>query len=251
MENNKGSKTAKSGLLLQKCLEIQQISLAVKTTLCSQKDIIKQKNNEYIEYPSGKKTDVKLCPYNINIQIKRVSSFDKDRGHHIDRRNMEDLSKYFPDNNKVTNLLHKLMIRKSISKEEKQELTSLMDNRHYLFQLLFDLFLGKQKQFKPTHVLFIDASDKHTYEFYICDVYVLLGYILKSSVVSVKETCVHIGKNIYFQRRGGDKSDKNPNQVQTKFKITLEIKNLSKLVHTCNREFLDDSINDICNNTVS
>jgi hypothetical protein len=251
MEQSKGSTIAKNGLLLQKCLEIQEVLSAVKTILCTEKDIIITKDNEYIDYPSGKKTDVKLCPYNINLQIKRVSSFEKDRGHHIDRRNIEDLSKYFENKHKITSLLQKLMISRCITKEEKQELTTLMDNKHYIFQLLFDLILGKQKQFKPTHILFIDASDKKKYEFYICDVYVLIGYILKSSVVSVKETCVHIGKNIYFQRRGGDKSDKNPNQVQTKFKITLEIKQLLKLIHTCNRKFIDDSINNICNNTIT
>lgn len=56
---------------------------------------------------------------------------------------------------------------------------------------------------------------------------------------------------MYFQRRGGDNTDKRPNDIQTKLRLTPEIKSISTFVCTCKQEFLNDSINNICNNAVS
>lgn len=142
------------------------------------------------------------------------------------------------------------MHTKDISTQQKEQLTALLDDKAAIFNIVTDVLLGKNKHYMPEHMLFIETVDD-SYNVYSCSVHKLIGYILKNIHVSVKETCVHIGKNIYFQRRGGDKTDKSPNDIQTKFKLTPEIKNISTLLCVCKQEFFDNSINNICDNAIS
>lgn len=109
MEKTKNSVVAKNGFAMEKCLEVEELCSALKNMLVSRSQIFKSNGDEYTEYPSGKKTDVKLHPYNVRLQIKRVSSFEKDRGHHVDRRDITEICKFFSANEKIEELLGKLI----------------------------------------------------------------------------------------------------------------------------------------------
>jgi hypothetical protein len=248
---SKNALIAKSGFAMEKCLEMKVILDTIRNQLVSLAEYDKNRKREYLEYPCRKKTDVCLRPYGINIQIKRVASFDKDRGHHVDRRKLKDFCEHFDNNEEIQELIKQLMITKSITQKGKEHLATLLSDKKKIFSLIFDLLLGNDKMYQPTHIMFVDSSQENMYMFYVCSIHALMGHILKTSVVSVKETCVHIGKNIYFQRRGGQKTDKNPNDIQTKLKLTPEIKHLSHLVYVCDRKFVDDCIDNISNNAVS
>lgn len=60
---------------------------------------------------------------------------------------------------------------------------------------------------------------------------------------------VHSCENLtYISRKF---TDKKPNQVQTKLKLTPDIRKLCKLVYVGSQELSDYSIDDICNNAVA
>lgn len=250
MSNSKNSQVAKNGNLTQKCLEVKCIKIAVYEHILSIKDKIARKTCDHIEYPSGKKTDIIVHPYNLKLQVKRVSSFEADRGHHVDRRKLSDFCSHFQNNSQVQRLMQRLMITRDITSEEKEELTELLNDKVAIFNILLEVLLGKIKYFMPDHILFIETV-KDEYAVYICNAHTVIGYILKNMNISVKETCVHLGKNMYFQRRGGDKTDKSPNDIQTKLKLTPEIKNISTLICVCKQELFDNCINNIGHNTIS
>ena len=42
----------------------------------------------------------------------------------------------------------------------------------------------------------------------------------------LKKTCVHLSPNCYLQRKGGDKKDHSPNDIQMKFKFTDSLKKI-------------------------
>lgn len=252
MSITRNALAAKNGNLMQKCLEVKKIRSALTEEIVNLAFLIKEKEckKEYIEYPNGKKCDVVVHPYNIKLQVKRLQSFEKDRGYHVDRRDLNEFSKYFSDKTKVEQLMNKLMISKTISENEKRELVEHIEDKTCLYALIFDLIFGMHKPYRPSHMLFVETQGT-TFKFYMCESYTLFGYIMKHSTVSVKQTCLHIGKNVYFQRRGGDATDKKPNQVQTKLKLTPDIRKLCKLVYVGSQELSDYSIDDICNNAVA
>lgn len=248
-EKSRNATIALSGLRFEKTICTPQV-LEALLSHCSVSHT--QQDDKFVEFPSGKKTDCIVHPQLLKIQIKKICSFQKNRGHHIDRRSLSRMSSFFHETENVETLMKKLFISKNISENEKQQLETLLNkDTHGIFDLILCVFLGEHKYYRPQHIVFIDTSDGEVCRFYICHVHKLIGFLLKHYHVSVKKTCIHFGKNLYLQRRGGSKTDSRPNDIQTKFCVSPEIKDLCILFHECSAKSIDDRLGNIQNNTVS
>jgi hypothetical protein len=60
----------------------------------------------------------------------------------------------------------------------------------------------------------------------------LFDYLKKNIAIRVCNTCLHLSKNIYLQRKGGGSKDKAPDDIQAKFSINQDIINLCDKVTT-------------------
>lgn len=248
-EKSKNATIALSGLRFEKTICIPQV-LEAFLSHCSVND--RNEIENFVEFPTEKKTDCIVHPSLLKIQVKKICSFQKDRGHHIDRRSLSRMSSFFHEKEKIEILMKKLFISKNINDSEKELLRTLLNkDSRGIFDLILCVFLGEHKYYRPQYIVFIDTSDSEVCRFYICHVHKLVGFLLKHHHVSVKKTCIHFGKNLYLQRRGGSKTDSRPDDIQTKFCVSPEIKDLCILFHECPAKSIDDRLGNIYNNTVS
>ena len=65
--------------------------------------------------------------------------------------------------------------------------------------------------------------EKLSWTLYILSLHKLLSFFKNNMDIQVKNTCLHLNKNIYLQRKGGIKNDKKYNDIQTKFVIDENI----------------------------
>lgn len=182
-------------------------------------------------YPHGKKTDVFLAPWNIKFQIKKVCDLGKDRGHHIDRRPMSQFLAFFPEY--LHTHFQSFMLDRSMEQQQKQELQiALAKEKQAWYSWITTVLLGKDSCYAPEYILVVETKDCQKGKVYLLPMGVLIGYMLKHMTVTVKQTCIHIADCMYLQRRGGDNTDRSPNDIQTKLVFNKKIQQLCTLLGT-------------------
>ena len=158
--------------------------------------------------PHGKKTDVVVQfadGTKTNIQNKNG---DNQRGFSVDRRDAADLT----SSEICRHLINGVCLRKG---EERP-----MVGKEYSLPMLETCFLGNDATWTPdyiTHTKMVDGTVQHMS---ICPMPVFMEVLRKEAYDTMvpKRTCVHLSPSIYLQRKGGGKTDKRPDQIQTKWK---------------------------------
>lgn len=173
-----------------------------------------KKIKKIIKGKRGIKYDIKIifqdCTYKC-CQLKKFQDLNG-RGNSFDRRKLENTFKKGKDRN----LIEKLCLKKNITQKEKDDLDK-MDKKDVI-KYLKKCFYGENKKEKPNYWIFIDES-----YIYIISSAKLFKILCKNLNMSAKKTCFHLSENIYIQRKGGDKTDNRPDDIQIKLKIKNNI----------------------------
>lgn len=218
-----GSKTARDGFKVEKIIEHR---------------VVQQKIIEYLQlqapeaqsifpiYPHGKKTDVFLAPWNIKFQIKKIADMEKDRGHHVDRRSIDKFTSFF--NQELKNDFCKFMVDRQMTRSEKDDLCKrLQQQKEAWMNFLTQVIQGNEPPFAPDYFLIVETKNITKGKLHLLCVHTLIGHLLKTLRIQIKETCIHLTPCMYLQRRGGDASDSRPNDIQTKLVLQTELMKLS------------------------
>ena len=197
--------------------------IRVETLLCSQPSV-KTWFTQYFNKPikriakieGRKKSDIQICFEDdsvILVQNKNggpASGSSGGRGWSIDRRNVNDLT----NNADFHTLLESVCLKKG------SECPTVSNNVSR--SLLALCLLGGDPAYMPdyfTHTRVGGCGD--ICELAICDAASLIAGLTEElyETVVAKRTCVHLSPSIYFQRKGGDSADANPDQIQTKMRL--------------------------------
>jgi len=190
--------------------------------------------NNIIKKSHGKKTDnIIIFSDNsiINIQNKKFEYFGG-RGNSFDRRHIKNtfdnqfLRKYLT----YLTLFRPTKRTSNMTNEQKKDFKKLVNNNlndilKYIKKSLIGSNINENDYFVMT---FKSKNKKDDNESYIISSIKLYNYIKNNINIQIKRTCLHLSNNIYLQRKGSDKTDKNPNHIQAKFKID---KNILRLCH--------------------
>ena len=183
----------------------------------------RQKYDSIIEFEDG--TSYKIQNKKIIGLGGRGDSFD--RRHISDTFNNRFIRKYFTK----LSLCRPSPRKTSMTCGQKKDFIKLCnDNPKDIKQYLLKTFIGKKnnkndywcimktnKEFSKVDLFIIDSVHFHTF--------------LEDSIsidIKLKEngTCLHISPNIALQRKGGTNTDRAPNDIQAKLKITQNILDL-------------------------
>jgi len=200
--------------------------IKVETIFCSQPSIIpplEKYFNKTIKsivpvpsIPSKKKSDVHVefeDNTRINIQIKNGKIVDDGRGHSVDRRECQLFSQFSPDLEKFLGII-------CLKKEGER---SINIDKTISQEVVNRCILGMEESTKPNYFAHTVMNDNNVIESLgistADDFMKQVHDNLYANMVS-KITCVHLSPNIYFQRKGGTKSESRPNHIQMKLKLT-------------------------------
>jgi hypothetical protein len=193
-------------------------------TVLTQQNSIKGALEAYFQKPilsiekiPGRKKSDNTIKFNdgTHVNFQNKDGDGSGRGWSVDRRDAAD---HGQDANLQT-LLKSVCLRGKTTRPEVDVTIS--------HPLLDGCILGSEDTFKPafyTHTL----SDKTTgviTKISICPTPILMQMLhseLYDKMVP-KLTCVHISPSIYLQRKGGGKTDANPDHIQAKFKLNAKI----------------------------
>lgn len=158
--------------------------------------------------PHGKKSDIVLN-FNdgTNTKIQNKNG-DNQRGFSVDRRDYEDLTTLGAARTLISNVcLHKGTDRPEVGNDEA-------------IKIINHSFLGDDVEWMPDYITHTQITDGNIVHLSIMSMVDFVN-ILKAEVFSEvipKKTCVHLSPSIYLQRKGGGKTDKRPDQIQTKWR---------------------------------
>jgi hypothetical protein len=213
-----GSDTAKSGF---KAEEIFRTRLDINNALTIYFDkplkvIVKAKH--------GAKYDNEII-FNDGTRIKVQNKKFKELGGRGDSFDRRHISKTFNNQLIIDNLtLLSLIKPQNMSDEKKDEFQTLCTNNFEdITQYLKKTLIGENLNKNDIWVFMEADGEFSNIKLYIIDSDKLYTFIEKSINISVKKTCLHISPYIYLQRKGGDKKDHSPNDIQAKLKITKEL----------------------------
>jgi len=166
------------------------------------------------------------------IQIKKIVNLNG-RGDSFDRRNIKNTFtlQSIIDNLSLLTLNRKTKTKTKMSSDQKLEFIKICNENHFdIKQYLQKTLLGEYDNKNDYFCIIKTDNDFSNKELYIIKSSDLYSYIEKSININIclKEngTCLHISPNIYLQRKGGGSSDKSPNDIQAKLKITNDILSL-------------------------
>jgi hypothetical protein len=201
MEPSKNAMTARAGNKAEKVLLTSLVFLGLLSSYLG-KTIV-----QLVQPPRGKKTDVTAIADDetrFNIQIK--SGNGGGRGHSFDRRCIEKF-----ENKSLMKLLQNVCLNRS----RDARIVVRQDN-----VLIKALLLGDEPEFKPDYFVHVIVSGETITHASICTADEFVDAILKDaySIVIPKKTCVHLSPLIYLQRKGSEKKDSRPNDIQAKLR---------------------------------
>jgi len=180
--------------------------------------------------PHPKKSDIKIefeDGTSCSAQVKNTaaattaataSSKTVGRGFSIDRRDVDKMCAESPE-------LTETLMAVCLGDKTKERKTVM---KNIGVQVLFQNILGIEESTKPDYfiqTMTVRSNPNQIIRVDICprDVFTRkLVDTLYETAVS-KKTCVHLSPNIYLQRKGGTKGEKQPNQIQTKMRITPDV----------------------------
>jgi len=207
------STIAKNGNRAEKVLSIQpSIKLALEHYF--QKPIATIKT-----VPGRKKSDNTIEFHDGTwLHFQNKDGDGSGRGWSVDRR---DITEHGTDADFHT-LLQSVCLR---GKTTRPEIPAEISR-----QVLATCILGEDATFKPAYITHT-VSDKTTGEITqlsICPTPLFMETLLAEIYPTMipKRTCVHISPSMYLQRKGGGKSDNNPDHIQAKFRLNKKISDL-------------------------
>jgi hypothetical protein len=193
-------------------------------TVLTQQNSIKGALEAYFQKPilsiekiPGRKKSDNTIKFNdgTHINFQNKDGDGSGRGWSVDRREATDHSQ----NADLHTLLKSVCLRSNTLRPEVDATIS--------HQLLDLCILGSDATFKPAFITHT-VSDKITgaiTKLSICPTPIFMQ-TLQSEVYDKmvpKRTCVHISPSMYLQRKGGGKTDANPDHIQAKFKLNAKI----------------------------
>tara|TARA_B110000211_G_scaffold204235_1_gene237601 strand:- start:2475 stop:3167 length:693 start_codon:yes stop_codon:yes gene_type:complete len=220
-----GSEIAKSGFKVE---HLFITALDIKTSL---DNFFNKQIKKIILAPPKKKFDI-ICIFDddtkFNIQLKKIINFGS-RGNSFDRRHICNTFEN-PNMKRYLTLLSLSRPTKRstlMSKEQKKDFILLGNNHpNDVKQYLKNSLIGDEE--KNDYFCIIKTNKKLSeYKLYIIKSEKLYESLEKSIDINISMkrngTCLHLTPNIYLQRKGGGKSDRSPNHIQAKLKITREL----------------------------
>lgn len=225
MNSSKNSQIAKSGFQAE---EIFRSDVIIKKKLENyfNKKIIRMNKIH------GKKYDTEIYFDDetiINIQNKKIENYNG-RGDSFDRRHIKHtfsnifIRKYLT----LLTLIRKSKRKTLMSIEQKKDFIKLCNNNlDDILNYINKTLIGENDD--KNHYWCIMKTDLNfsTKELYIISSNTLFNFIINNLNIDIKfkdnGTSLHLSKNISLQRKGGEKTDKNPNHIQAKLKFTLEL----------------------------
>ena len=197
---------------------ISKNGFRAETTICSQKDIKKSLELFFgttikcLKRVHKKKYDIKIIFDNeTETTIQNKDGNGQGRGWSVDRRKIEAYDNEF---------LHVLLKTVCLKIGTVKPTISNLISKYVMNICILGTTTSEYPQYF-THT----TSDKSTGKIIslnIIDSNILMS-LLHSEIYNTmvpKRTCVHLSPNIYLQRKGGTKTDANPNDIQMKFRFT-------------------------------
>ena len=188
---------------------------------------------------SGEKYDILISfsdGTNTTVQNKKVESLGG-RGDSFDRRRIEStfenefIRKYLT----LLSLIRKGKRQTHMTPEQKKDFISLCNkNLEDIKQYLKKTFMGEAG--KENQYWSIMKTDKTftNIELYMVTAQKFYEYLVSRIKIDISlksnGTCLNLSPDIYLQRKGGEKTDKSPNDIQAKLKIDQNILNLFERV---------------------
>jgi len=212
---SKNSLVAKNGFRAETVMCVQENVLASFSTYFD-KEISsintvagRKKSDNLINF-----VDASSCP------IQNKDGQGNGRGWSVDRRAVSEHPA------EVHNLLNSVCLKKG---GERDVISSDVSRK-----IIEMCLLGENEAFKPkyfTHTVSDKASGKIV-SMSICETGVFMDKLYSEMYDKMvpKRTCIHLSPVIYLQRKGGGKTDHNPDHIQMKFRFTAELQKLFKTV---------------------
>jgi len=220
-----GSSIARSGLKAENIF-INDLSLRKKIEKYFNKSILK------IVKVHGKKYDVIIIftdNTNFKIQIKKIENL-KSRGDSFDRRNIKNtFDNQFIRKNLVYLSLFRPSPRKTnMDSETKKYFIKLCNiNIDDIKYFIKKTLIGPEDDGNDYFCIMHTNKTFDNIKLYCIDSHKLLEYIYKTLKIHIplkdNGTCLHLSPNLYLQRKGSEKTDKSPNDIQSKIKIDNKI----------------------------
>ena len=156
---------------------------------------------------NGKKSDICITfddKSKVMIQLKNGDGGG--RGWSFDRRSVCNLP---TENNSIKELVKNVCL----SSGERKE---VLNDKN----LIKNLILGDDENTKPQYFIHTTIKDEKIQTLSICEASLFIETLLKDSYEKCvsKKTCVHFTPLVYLQRKGGDKKDHSPNDIQAKLR---------------------------------
>ena len=205
-------------LLSSKNSIVAKNGIRAETKICSQPNI-KQWLDLHFKLPIKSITKISKKKFDIEIEfengtkttIQNKDGDGKGRGWSVDRRNIQG----FEDKD-IKTLLNTLCLKKGTEKP--------IIGKNISKNVIDKCMLGATEEEYPkyfTHTI-SDKSTGNIIKMSICPTSELMQVLHNElyTTIKPKRTCVHLSPNCYLQRKGGGKTDSNPDHIQMKFKLT-------------------------------
>jgi len=199
---SKNAQTARLGFKAEEVLTTLPAVVDAFTTY------FKKTVKSVVKAPHGKKTDV-IVHFTDGTSVKiQNKNGDNSRGFSVDRRDGVDLT----ESETCRRLIDNVCLKKGGDRPTVDKEVGL--------KMIDTSFLGDDASWTPdyiTHTKMVDGQLKHMAICSMPDFVKALKAEIHAELVP-KRTCVHLSPSIYLQRKGGGKTDKKPDQIQTKWK---------------------------------
>ena len=185
--------------------------------LCRSIDILNDLGTQYFEkkiikckkIDGRKKSDILITfddASETTVQLKNGNGGG--RGWSFDRRSIDAL----PTNDSIKELI------KTVCLKSGGERKKVPNDKELIQSLIFGN--DDNESTKPQHFIHTTIKDGNILSLSICSASLFIDTLLKDIYdnCNTKRTCVHLTPLIYLQRKGGDKTDHSPNDVQAKLR---------------------------------
>lgn len=136
------------------------------------------------------------------------------RGYSVDRRDSHLVS---PNCEELTTTLKTVCLHQAGVRHEIPKSVS--------YDVVIRCFLGTEEITKPAWFTHTTMKDGVILSLEIVKADDFINKVCSElyETMNSKHTCIHLSPHIYLQRKGGGKTDKSPDHIQTKFRLTPEI----------------------------
>lgn len=228
-KHSKNSLTAKSGF---KAEDIFRTDELIKRKL----ETYFGKKISSLHKIHGKKYDTKIYfedGNSINIQNKKIENLGG-RGESFDRRHIKNTfnNQYIRKYLTLLTLIRKNKTETLMNEEQKIDFIKLCNNNlDDISQYIKKTLLGEDNREMNDYWCIMKTNNTFSnMELYMISSKKLFDFLERKIKIDIKlkknGTCLHLSPYIALQRKGGDNTDRSPNHIQAKFKVSQDILNL-------------------------